>query len=45
MSDTIEWESPFGLLGRIADKIVLRRHLRELVTKRNIRLKQIAEAE
>ena len=41
--DTVEWTSPFGILGRIVDKLLLERHLRDLVTTRNARLKQIAE--
>ncbi len=43
MLDTITWTSPFGILGRIVDKLVLERHLTELVMSRNARLKQIAE--
>ncbi len=43
MIDIVEWTSPFGILGRIVDKLLLERHLRDLVTNRNARLKQIAE--
>ena len=43
MRDTIIWTSPFGLLGRIVDFLLLERHLRNLVTGRNARLKQLAE--
>lgn len=43
MIDTLEWTSPFGILGRIVDKLLLESHLRDLVTTRNARLKQIAE--
>jgi ligand-binding SRPBCC domain-containing protein len=45
MRDTLDWESPFGILGRVVDSLVLRRHLTDLVTKRNSRLKAIAENE
>lgn len=43
MLDRLEWTSPFGLFGRVVDKVLLERHLRDLITKRNCRLKQIAE--
>ncbi len=44
MKDTLIWTSPFGILGKIVDKIILEGHLRTLVTTRNIRLKQIVES-
>ncbi|CAN5363702.1 hypothetical protein BH20ACI2_BH20ACI2_08250 [soil metagenome] len=43
MVDTIEWISPFGVLGKIVDNLLLERHLRNLVSTRNDLLKQIAE--
>ena len=43
MSDTLIWESPFGLLGRIVDRLLLKRHLTQLVSTRNAKLKEIAE--
>ena len=43
MRDTLIWKSPFGILGRIVDKLLLERHLRTLVTTRNRKLKEIAE--
>jgi ligand-binding SRPBCC domain-containing protein len=43
MRDTIVWTSPLGVLGSIVDKLFIENHLRTLVTKRNARLKQIAE--
>ncbi|MEO7660622.1 MAG: SRPBCC family protein [Pyrinomonadaceae bacterium] len=43
MRDTVEWVSPFGFLGRVADKLLIRRHLRDLITTRNAKLKKIAE--
>ncbi|HQZ95744.1 MAG TPA: SRPBCC family protein [Pyrinomonadaceae bacterium] len=45
MLDTLTWTSPYGMLGRIVDKFLIKRHLRNLVSRRNARLKQIAEAE
>ena len=44
MRDTLTWTSPFGILGKIVDKLLLERHLRKLVSTRNARLKEIAEA-
>jgi ligand-binding SRPBCC domain-containing protein len=41
--DTIEWTSPFGVLGKMVDTLLLERHLRNLVSTRNNRLKHIAE--
>jgi ligand-binding SRPBCC domain-containing protein len=44
MRDTLVWRAPLGFLGKIADKLFLENHLRRLMTKRNLRLKEIAEA-
>lgn len=44
MKDTLYWTSPFGILGKIVDKLLLESHLRNLVQTRNDRLKEIAEA-
>lgn len=44
MRDTLIWSTPFGMLGRIADRFFVERHLRDLVATRNARLKQIAES-
>ncbi len=44
MRDTITWVSPLGVLGAIADKLFLTRHMRNFVTQRNQKLKEIAEA-
>ncbi len=45
MTDTLIWTSPFGLIGTIADKLLIERHMRDLVETRNARLKEIAERE
>ncbi len=44
MRDTLIWTSPLGFLGTIVDKLLLESHLRDLVTKRNVKLKEIAES-
>jgi ligand-binding SRPBCC domain-containing protein len=43
MRDTLDWVSPFGILGVIADKIAVERHLRVFVTRKQRALKEIAE--
>ncbi len=43
LKDTFEWISPFGIFGRIVDEVFLKKRLREIVVRRNRRLKQIAE--
>lgn len=43
MRDTLIWRSPFGLLGKIADRLVIERHLREFMNNRQSALKEIAE--
>jgi ligand-binding SRPBCC domain-containing protein len=40
--DTLIWESPLGVIGKLADKLVETR-LRKVVSERNQRLKQLAE--
>ncbi len=44
MRDTLDWTSPFGILGRIVDKLFIEPHLRRLVTTRNSKLKELAES-
>ena len=43
MRDTLIWESPFGIFGKIVDKLLLERHMRNLAHKRNVMLREIAE--
>ena len=45
MRDTLEWTSPFGFLGKIVDALLLENHLRELVLRRNLELKRVAESQ
>lgn len=35
MRDTVEFRSPFGVLGRIVDAAVMRRHLISVISERN----------
>ena len=43
MVDEWEHEAPFGLLGRLVDRLVLERHMRGLLERRNAALKAEAE--
>jgi ligand-binding SRPBCC domain-containing protein len=43
MRDTLEWESPFGILGVLADRLAVERHMRNFLIERNQELKKIAE--
>ena len=44
MLDRIDYEAPFGLLGRAADRLLLNRYLTDLIARRNDFIKQSAEA-
>lgn len=44
MRDTLEWRAPLGILGRIADALVLRRHLERFLERKNAAFKALAEA-
>ena len=44
MRDTLEWQAPFGLVGRLADLLFLRRHMRWFVSTKQTALKRIVEA-
>ena len=44
MLDTVIWTSPFGFIGKIVDRLLHERHLTDLVSGRNARLKALAEA-
>jgi ligand-binding SRPBCC domain-containing protein len=43
MRDTLEWESPLGILGILADRLAVERHMRNFLIERNKELKKIAE--
>jgi ligand-binding SRPBCC domain-containing protein len=43
MRDVIDFSSPFGLLGRLVDAVVLARYLRKLIIERNRVVRQAAE--
>ncbi|MEV4219843.1 SRPBCC family protein [Nonomuraea sp. NPDC049725] len=43
MRDVIDFAAPLGPLGRVAEALVLRRHMEELIVLRNRHLKDVAE--
>ena len=43
MIDDADYASPFGLLGRIFDKLLLERHMTQLLITRNNHIKRVAE--
>jgi ligand-binding SRPBCC domain-containing protein len=45
MRDVIDFTAPLGLLGWVADRLVLRRHLRQFLIERNAVLKRVAEGD
>lgn len=45
MTDTFSYTAPLGPLGRIAERLLLTRHLRNFLIERNRVLKDLAESE
>ena len=43
MTDTLQWISPLGVLGKIADTLFVTRHLKGFLLERNDALKAFAE--
>jgi ligand-binding SRPBCC domain-containing protein len=43
MRDTVQWTSPRGILGRLADALFLKRYMRKLIAQRGSQLKQALE--
>ena len=44
MTDVVEWRSPLAILGKVADKIVVERHLLHFLWQRAQKIKARAEA-
>jgi len=44
MTDTFDYASPLGLLGRFADLLFLKRYMRRLLERRNETIKSVAES-
>jgi ligand-binding SRPBCC domain-containing protein len=45
MTDVFEYQSPFGLLGKLADQLFLKKYMIKLLEKRNQVIKEFAESE
>lgn len=45
MTDRLEFESPAGVIGRIFNRLVLTNYLRQVLVKRNIMIKRVAEGD
>ena len=44
MRDVFDYTAPFGLLGRVADSLFLKRYMTQLLRKRNEALKRLVES-
>ena len=45
MTDIFDYKSPFGSLGKLADKLFLKKYMTELLTERNRVVKEFAESD
>jgi ligand-binding SRPBCC domain-containing protein len=45
MRDVMEFEAPWGVLGHLVEAILLERHLRQLLARRNQCIKRVAESD
>ena len=45
MIDIFDYKSPFGILGKLADKMFLEKYMTELLTERNRIVKEFSESE
>jgi ligand-binding SRPBCC domain-containing protein len=45
MRDVMEFDAPFGPLGRVAEQFLLERHMRRVLAQRNSYIKRVAESE
>ena len=43
MIDNLNYETPFGIFGRLFDKLILKKHLTNFIIQRNKILKELAE--
>lgn len=44
MIDVFDYQSPFGILGKLADKLFLEKYMTNLLMERNIIIKEFAES-
>ncbi len=43
VTDILEYETPFGVFGKLFDKLLLKKHLTNFIVHRNAVLKNLAE--
>lgn len=43
MTDTLQFEAPFGFIGWVVERLVLRYYMKRFIEYRNKELKKIAE--
>lgn len=44
MTDSFEYQTPFGIVGKLFDKVILKRYMSRLLQHRNRMIKQAAES-
>jgi ligand-binding SRPBCC domain-containing protein len=45
MTDIVEFAAPFGIVGRAVERLLLEKHMRMLLVRRNEAIKKIAESD
>jgi ligand-binding SRPBCC domain-containing protein len=45
MKDVVRFAAPYGVLGRVVERLVLERHMRKLLERRNLCVKRAAESQ
>jgi ligand-binding SRPBCC domain-containing protein len=45
MTDFFDYKSPFGILGKLVDRLFLKKYMTKLLTERNQIIKEFAESE
>ena len=43
VTDILNYETPYGIFGKLFDKLFLKKHLTDFIMKRNAVLKNLAE--
>jgi len=44
MVDVFDYSAPLGLLGRLAERVILNRYMRRLLIERGLSIKMVAES-
>jgi len=45
MKDVVRFAAPYGVLGRVVERLALERHMRRLLERRNLHVKRTAESQ